>query len=126
MSQVDKAELLGLIRRAKSSHIRWRAYAQSLVEGVSVDEDKAPVRHTDCRFGQWYFGEGARLLRDLAVFKRIQAPHENLHSIYEEIHGLVARGDFEKANSKLQELVNVSRTLLDQIDRLEEEVSARY
>lgn len=126
MSQVDKAEILALIRRAKSSHIRWRSYAQGLVNGVPVDDDKAPVRHTDCRFGQWYFGEGTRLLSDLEVFRDIQAPHEMLHGIYEQIHGLVARNELEAAMGKLQQLVEISRTLLEQIELLEQEVNARW
>lgn len=126
MSQVDKNELIALIRRAKSSHIRWRAYAQGLVSGVPVDDDKAPVQHTQCRFGQWYFGEGMRLLGDLEVFRDIQGPHEMLHGIYEQIHALVARKDYEKAGVKLDQLVEISRTLLEQIELLEQEVNARY
>lgn len=126
MSQVDKTELLALIRRAKSSHIRWRSYAQGMVDGMPVDDDKAPVRHTDCRFGQWYLGEGTRALGEMEVFRAIQAPHETLHGIYEQIHGLVARKDYENASIKLNQLVEISRTLLEQIELLEQEVESRY
>lgn len=120
-----KEELLALIRRAKSSHIRWRAYAQGLVSGVPVAEDRLPVKHTDCKFGEWYYGEGKRLLGELDVFKDVEAPHEMLHAVYDQIHDLVVnQGDNQSAHGKLEELVAISRTLLEQIEILEQEVNA--
>jgi len=121
----NKEELLALIRRAKSSHIRWRAYAQGLVSGVPVAEDRLPVKHTDCKFGQWYYGEGKKLLGDLDIFKDVEAPHEMLHAVYGQIHDLVVtQGDTHRAHAKLEELVAISRTLLEQIEILEQEVSS--
>ena len=121
----NKEELLGIIRRAKSSHIRWRAYAQGLVSGVSVGEDRLPVKHTDCKFGQWYYGEGKQQLGHLDIFKDVEAPHEMLHAVYGQIHELVVKqGDSRNAHGKLEELVAISRTLLEQIEILEQEVSS--
>ena len=125
MRHENKEELLAIIRRAKSSHIRWRAYAQGLVGGVAVTEDRLPVKHTDCKFGQWYYGEGKKLLGHLDIFKDVEAPHEMLHAIYGQIHELVVKqGDNHSAHNKLEELIAISRTLLEQIEILEEEVSA--
>ena len=121
----NKDELLAVIRKAKSSHIRWRAYAQGLVSGVQVGEDRLPVKHTDCKFGQWYYGEGKKLLGHLDIFKDVEAPHEMLHAVYGQIHDLVVnQGDSHSAHGKLEELIAISRTLLEQIEILEEEVSA--
>lgn len=120
----NKGELLAVIRRAKSSHIRWRAYAQGLVSGVPISEDRLPVRHTDCKFGQWYYGEGTRQLGHLEIFRDVEAPHEMLHAVYGQIHELVVQqGDNHRAHTKLDELIAISRTLLEQIDILEQEVS---
>lgn len=120
----EKTEMLAIIRRAKSSHIRWRAYAQGLVAGVKVQEDRLPVRHTDCRFGQWYYGDGTRLFGHLDIFQDIEGPHEMLHSIYEQIYELADKGKLADAKPKLEELIGVSRTLLEQIELLEAEVAA--
>lgn len=123
--QSNKEELLAVIRKAKSSHIRWRAYAQGLVSGVQVGEDRLPVKHTDCKFGQWYYGEGKKLLGHLDIFKDVEAPHEMLHAVYGQIHELVMnQGDNRTAHGKLEELVAISRTLLEQIEILEQEVNA--
>lgn len=120
----EKSQLLALIRRAKSSHIRWRAYAQGLVAGVDVKEDRLPIQHTDCAFGQWYYGSGKNRFGHLAIFSDLEGPHELLHSIYHQIHSLVGAGKVEPAREKLEELVGVSRTLIEQLELLEQEVEA--
>lgn len=122
----QKTDLLSRIRRAKSSHIRWRAYAQGLVAGVEVKEDRLPVRHTDCQFGKWYYGEGQALLGRVSIYEDIEGPHEMLHSIYEQIFQLVNQGKFDIAHAKLDELIGVSRTLIEQIGLLEDEVDATF
>ncbi len=116
--------LLAVIRRAKSSHIRWRAYAQGLVAGVPVSDDVAPVQHIDCQFGHWYYGEGQRWLGHLSIFQDIQGPHELLHLVYAQIHRLVEHRRHEEAAWKLEELVGISKTLIEQLDLLEQEVHA--
>lgn len=120
----NKAELLDTIRRAKSSHVRWRAYAQGLVAGVEVKEDNLPVKHTECRFGKWYFSEGMELFGDLEVFRDLQGAHEMLHAVYEQIFNLVKKGDFVTAQSKLIQLMDISRTLLEELALLEQEIEA--
>lgn len=122
----EKAQLLAMIRRAKSSHIKWRAYAQGIVAGVNVKEDQVPVRHTDCQFGKWFFGEGQRLLGHLEVFQNIDGPHEMLHSVYEQIFALMQEGKTDAAREKLDQLVEISKTLLEEIELLAAEVDASY
>lgn len=121
----DKTELLNIIRRAKSSHVRWRAYAQGLVAGVDVKEENLPVKHTECRFGKWYFGHGTQVFGDLPVFRDIQGSHEVLHAVYEQIFDLVKIKDYSSAQNKLTQLMNISRTLLEQLNLLEEEIESR-
>ncbi len=118
----EKSELLALIRRAKSSHIRWRAYAQGMLSGVPVSEERLPIKHTECRFGHWYYGEGKVQFGDLEIFQDIEGPHELLHAIYEQIHSLVERKKVDQAKVKFQELLEISRSLLEQMELLESEV----
>ncbi len=120
----DKAELLRIIRKAKSSHIRWRSYAQALMAGLEVPPESAPVNHQSCGFGKWYYGDGTRQLGHLDIYADIATPHEILHQIYGRIHGLVASGSMDEAKPLLDQLIGVSRTLLDAIQLLEQEVTA--
>jgi hypothetical protein len=118
-----RAEALAMIRRAKLAHVRWRAYAQGMVAGVPVDEDRAPVQHTQCQFGQWYLGPGMRQFGNMPIYQELRRPHEALHAIYAEIHRLIAQQEFEQASAQLEVLVETSRVLLQLMDFLEKEIS---
>jgi hypothetical protein len=120
----NKTELLRVIRKAKSSHIRWRSYAQALLAGLDVPADSAPVSHHHCAFGKWYYGDGVRLLGHLDIYDDIAVPHEILHQIYGRIHDLAGSGRMDEARPLLDQLIGVSRTLLDSIQLLEQEVAA--
>lgn len=140
---MNKEEVLQKLRMAKSAHIQWRARAQALVAGIGVDEDKIPMIHTDCKFGQWYYGDGQDLA-SLPSFKAIEEPHEILHSVYMKIfkvlHGDDERSGWKKlfgkqsdfkdtqlkqAKEYLNELVEISKTLLLAIEVLEQDIEAK-
>ncbi len=137
---IDKKDALEKLRKAKGAHIKWRAFAQALVAGVPVDEDKIPVEHTSCAFGQWYHGEGKLKLGHLPSYEGIYTPHEMLHEIYKQIFDVLHTKDpggfrglftsriarenerMELARRYMEELVGVSETLLKALDILEEEI----
>jgi hypothetical protein len=56
-----KAEILNKLRGAKSAHLRWKAHASAMVEGLPLEEGQIPIIHTDCAFGKWYYGPGQKL-----------------------------------------------------------------
>ncbi len=138
--QMEKKDILDQLRRAKSAHIKWRAYAQALVSGLPVEKDQVPVIHTDCAFGKWYYGSGQQISH-LKSYNAIGTPHEMLHQIYIEIFKLLfgedERSTFQKifgsksktksenqkkAKALLQDLISISGTLLEAINLLESEV----
>ena len=137
---MNKKEILSQLRQAKSAHIEWRSYAQALIAGIPVKDDKVPVIHTECKFGKWYYGAGQDL-SSLSSFRSIEVPHEMLHKIYMEIYKLLRTEDdrsaFQKmlqsakkhkqqnqleAESLMKNLLSVSGTLLESINLLEREV----
>ncbi|KOR33512.1 hypothetical protein TI05_00550 [Achromatium sp. WMS3] len=137
---MNKGDALAAIRKAKSSHIKWRAFAQALIAGVEVSDDKIPKRHTECEFGKWYHGIGKKHLGHLESFKAIDAPHEVLHAVYARIYEALHdteetvwaklftnnternRRKLESAQALMVELVAISETLLLTIGMLEQEV----
>ena len=135
---MTKKEIIQQLRAAKAAQVQWRAYAQAMVSGFSVDQNHAPVIHTNSRFGQWYYGKG-QMLSHLAAYSTIDGPLAMLHQIYMEIYKLkfskVERSWFkskakaqmenqEQAEEYLKKLVHVSETLLESITMLEQEVIA--
>ncbi|MCP5418018.1 MAG: CZB domain-containing protein [Chromatiaceae bacterium] len=140
---MNKIEALSAIRRAKSAHLKWRAFAQALIAGVPVTDDKVPKLHTECDFGKWYYGDAKKHLWHLDAYQGIESPHEMLHAIYGRIfnilHGMEGERLFSRlfttkaererrrseiAQNLLVELVAVSETLLRAIEILEIEVQA--
>ncbi|HHT00662.1 MAG TPA: hypothetical protein ENK73_07385 [Thiomicrospira sp.] len=137
---MTKKEIIIKLRAAKASHIQWRAYAQAIVGGFSVDQNHVPVIHTNCKFGQWYYGKG-QILSSLGGYAAIDAPHAMLHQIYMEIFklmfGEVKKGflgglftskektrekNQKKADELMKNLIAVSETLLEAINMLEQEI----
>lgn len=114
-----------VVRKARSAHIRWRAYAQALVSGVAVDADKAPVHHAECAFGRWFRGEGLQQFGDLVAFHDVGRSHERLHAVYAEIHDLVTRGEMREARARFDEILEVSRELLGALGQLEGAIGGR-
>jgi len=135
------------IRKAKSAHIRWRSFAQALVSGVPIDDEKLPLDHTACGFGVWYHGEGKQTLGHLASYDGIYTPHEMLHAIYKRIYDLLNVDDaaskgllskmfsneegkreirLKQARELMTEMVGVSDTLLKALEMLEEEVREHF
>lgn len=137
---MTRQEILTQLRRAKSAHLQWRAYAQALIAGVPMQQEQVPLAHTACAFGKWYYGEG-QALAGLATYPGIEAPHETLHRIYLEIFKLLfsdqersllsrlfgkASAQREKnrhqAEALMTQLLGVSTTMLDALAQLEKEV----
>ncbi len=120
---MNKQELIQRIQKAKSSHIKWRSYAQAIVAGIKVSEDKAPVQHTDCEFGRWYYGDGRSTLGQMPVFNDIEGPHEVMHATYRQIFELATKGKLDKAREQMVHLCAISKSLVELLDILEEQVN---
>lgn len=137
---MDKKDVLGQLRLAKSANIQWRSYAQALVAGIPVEKDHVPVIHTNCKFGKWYYGSGQQLA-SLSSYGAIDAPHEMLHQIYLKIFVILFDEDNrstlqkvfgsaakikeqhqKEADALMQRLLSVSGTLLEAIEVLEKEI----
>ena len=137
---MDKREIMTHLRAAKAAHIKWRAYAQAIVAGFSIEQDHVPVIHTNCKFGQWYYGNG-QILSSLGTYSAIDTPHAMLHQTYMKIFkllfGEVTHSMFSKmfgskaklqaknqaeAEKLMEQLISISETLLEAIQMLEREV----
>jgi hypothetical protein len=124
---INKTIALEKLHKARRAHIAWRANAQALVSGMSINIDQIPIDHTSCEFGIWYHGEGKDELCHLSAYDSIYAPHEMLHEIYKRIYTILhskdaGNGGMDLAKNYLDELIAVSETLLQSLDTLEQEI----
>ena len=119
---MTKSEALSQVHHAKSAHIRWRAYAQAMVAGLEIEEQRAPVHHKDCDFGQWFYGEGFKTFGHLQIYQDVEYGHELLHEVYHLLHRVLEEGDQARAAMIMAQLVGISHSLLAAMDLLEEEI----
>lgn len=142
LSDADSEKCLQQITRAKSAHLRWRAYAQALLAGQEIEEGQLPLEHTECQFGRWYYGAG-QALSTLPAFRAIESPHRQLHQISLDLFRLLEHGEtppfwqqllgFKKKSDakktaliqqQATQLTRVSAELLKALDTLEQQLKS--
>ena len=124
----NKADILNHIRGAKAAHLRWKAHATAMVEGLPLEEGQVPILHTDCAFGKWYYGSG-QILSMMESFTSLSEPHEQLHTVYMKIFKLLF-GDQDKSmlgklfGSKAKERKNINdaKSLMNILSSLSSEM----
>lgn len=119
---MTKHEAVRIVRQAKSSHIRWRAYVQAELAGLEIEATRAPLNHKECDFGQWIYHYGFVAFGHWSLFQDIEYEHELLHAVYQLIHQALQDGDLGRAREIGPQLVGISHSLLETIDLLLEEI----
>lgn len=145
---MNKEQILGHLRAAKAAHIRWVQKAKLLVSGLDIDEDAIPIDSTECKFGKWFYNDG-QILNALSnnpveYMSNIERLHFELHDKYLQIFTIYFNkpkgGFFAKifgtkrkrieehenkvAHGYYDELEQISKDLLDEINRLERRLIA--
>lgn len=78
-SVINSTSIRAFLDTVKLDHVVWKNKIYSLVDDGQFEE--LPNKHTECRMGKWYFeGEGASKYSHLPSFKKIDKPHEMVHS----------------------------------------------
>ncbi len=121
---MTKHEALRIVRQAKSSHIRWRAYVLARLAGMEIESVQAPLHHKECNFGHWIYHEGFAAFGHWPLFQDVEYTHELLHSVYLLIHQALHDGDRSRAGDIGKQLVGISYSLLETIDLLQEEIQS--
>lgn len=142
---MNKEETIEQLHSAKKAHVKWVQRAKALIEGIPVQKEAIPVDCTECKFGQWFYGEGQKLnaIPGMDILKEIETLHFDLHETYIKIFkiyfGEVNRSFFSKifnvktkisehdkdiAKEYYEKLTETSKHLLTTIDRLERRLNA--
>jgi diguanylate cyclase (GGDEF)-like protein len=84
LNEVARDELQSVIAQLKEalySHQQWHgALIRSLVCHQPSDKhDSSPTAHTECRFGQWYYGQAPEKLRSHPGFVAMGEEHQRMH-----------------------------------------------
>ncbi|TAN46000.1 MAG: chemotaxis protein [Nitrospirae bacterium] len=110
-----------MLELAKSDHRGFVGKVAACMRGeIDLEPDKLPDHHT-CRFGKWYDKEGTIICGDLSSFKAIVPPHEKIHQLAKDIIKAHKAGDNRKAESTFREMEEVSRQIVDYLDKIKGE-----
>ena len=143
---MQKSEILEHLRAAKTAHIKWVENAKLLINGFDMQKEAIPVNSTECQFGRWFYSDAQKLNalsnNPLECMTQIETLHFKLHDIYlqiykiyfnEEKQGFFAKLfkknkisdlEHEKAEKLYEKIEEVSKQLLDEINRLERRLIA--
>ncbi|WP_428739266.1 CZB domain-containing protein, partial [Sulfurimonas sp.] len=123
--------------------------AKLLINGVDIEEGAIPVDSTECKFGKWFYSDGQVLNglsnNPLECMQGIEKLHFNLHDQYLKIFNIyfsqekkagffaklfgfkrkeITKTEHELAETYYKEMEEISRQLLDEINRLERRLIA--
>ena len=142
---MQKSEVLDHLRAAKTAHIKWVQRAKLLINGFEIPKEAIPVDSTECKFGQWFYSDAQKLNalsnNPLECMTQIETLHFKLHDIYLQIYKIyfkenrsifakifkpnnISDLEYEKAERLYDEMENISKQLLEEINRLERRLIA--
>lgn len=142
---MNKQDTIQQLHDAKKAHVKWVQRAKALIEGLPVEKESIPVDCTECKFGQWFYGEGQNLhaIPGMECLSEIESLHFELHDMYMKIFKLyfgemnksffskifksskkVSDSDKERARENYDKLLEISKKLLEVIDKLERRLHA--
>ncbi len=105
----------------KAAHSVWKKRLAELVAGKTALTSSDIVDHHNCAFGKWYFGRGMEIFNHLPVFKQIDEYHARVHDTARKVCDLYNSGAKDDAVETLEGLHDITATMFDLLDNLEEE-----
>lgn len=92
----------------KLDHVAWKFEIYQVLYGESDKAKESFADHHNCRLGKWYYeGKGQQNFSRIPAFKRLEAPHEQVHRSGIAALDAYHQNDVEKV---AQELLNMERS----------------
>ncbi len=105
---------------AITSHRNW---AQKMIEFIEFDtphRESLHIKSTLCPFGRWFLGSGFQQFGEYKEYRSVQAQHERVHQIADELVKLHDSRQRERAIDTLGEFKLASQELIHLLDQLAE------
>lgn len=112
-----------ILDMAKADHLLWVQRMHNLLLGRERIRPEDVGSHHECRLGKWIGGAGSRL-RGQEAFDTLEGPHASLHQTARRLTEAMERGDRRQAEALFQEILSLSHTIVEKLDRLKKELGA--
>ncbi|MGL4524040.1 MAG: methyl-accepting chemotaxis protein [Spirochaetia bacterium] len=109
---MKKSQVIGLIENLRDEHglLRVQAY-QSLLKNLPLSEEKIPNAH-NCALGRWYKeNKGISAFSDLAIYQKLEAPHELFHVSIDQIREAISNNDISGITKGIEALESANKEI---------------
>jgi len=114
-----------LIENTKIDHVTFLANVKKAIEGHGDATADQLADHHGCRLGKWYDTVSDATVRGSRFYADLAEPHARFHATGKRALKAHEAGDAAEARAALQELEQISRTVLALLDKLAAEVRAK-
>lgn len=98
-----------------TDHLLWRWRIYNLLLGFEQMQVEDIQSARKSRIGQWYYGQGMKLLGEERVFKNLERPFTQVHEVAKKAVISYLNGEKEQAEHLLEELTRHSSEVIDNL-----------
>ena len=106
------------LQTVKLDHVVWKGDVYNHLVGIDKQPIDSFADHASCRLGKWLKGDGAKQFSDHSAFKRIDAPHKEVHRAGVEAMMLFSSGDKQAVIAQLNRMESASSDVMALLDQL--------
>lgn len=123
LSHGEIREAISVLDQALYNHTQWTdALNITLICHLQPDErDISPNAHKNCRFGQWYYNQSGRALRQHENFDELELVHREMHAAAAHLLAL-SKDRFEIPMSDYEQFTHNLKRLRLQVETLKHEL----
>jgi diguanylate cyclase (GGDEF)-like protein/PAS domain S-box-containing protein len=109
---------------AQHDHLRWVKQVIDSIDGIHPHIPAEQLLSThQCRFGQWYYGQGAVSYGQVPEFAKLGKVHDEVHRVGPEIIRLHQAGLVDEARGLVPVLLDLKDKILGGIALLQQQVA---
>ena len=112
-----------VLRLAKSDHVLWKKRLINMVLDRGEIELSTVASHHDCRLGKWYYEHGSKEFGHSDIFRQLEPPHEQVHTLGRRAVESYNSGDKNSAIEDIEAIAPLSEEVVGLLDRLIQEAA---
>ncbi|WP_226960850.1 CZB domain-containing protein [Thalassotalea sp. LPB0316] len=106
-------------------HVAWKSDVYQVMLGMSDKSADDLADHTMCRLGKWYYeGEGKSQYANFDAYKKLEAPHAQVHKNGVAALKAYAQGNYDDALDKLRTMETASFKVVELLSQLSNQIAA--
>ncbi len=113
----------GMLSIAQNDHRLYVEKLGQVTKGKLALSSWKEVTHRECRFGKWYYSDGARQFGSNPEFRAIEGPHERVHLYANQAVAAMRQKDKEKIRKNHDLAVSASHEVIEHLEHCNRVVS---